>query len=220
MLEIETIYSGNGPLPQKGTFNTDIDGLALLLVSGTAFSQSEGMMGIGVLIDGVYEVAATLYSNWPGSHATLVSGFLLVNLAPGQHTYVIQANPNTDADQNDVVSVSLWPVADKPFYWNFAGPLPASTNFTSYADGQALVFLQGSAWIPSFSQDVGLIVTLDGNQVLTSQSYINDSVRHQALPAVMGPVTLTSGPHQIGVSQTSPFFSTDGNDVYTVVVIF
>ena len=220
MLDIDAIFNGNGPFG-KGTFETDIDGPALLLVSGTAYATEAGMIGFSVAIDGTDLATATVFANEINSHKTLVTAAAQIKITPGQHTYAITPLSNTICDQNDVATISLWAVAAvPPFIWTFAGPIPQYTTFNSDVSGTALVLLQGSAFSDDYERQIGINVILDGNPVLVSQSYVNEINSHHALPLVMGPVAMTSGQHEIGVSTINGDFETDNNDSYTVVVIF
>jgi hypothetical protein len=222
MLEIETIYNGPGPFPLKGTFTTDIDGPVLIIFSATAYgSLPNFQLGVQVDIDGEVSVAANVWANEGLSHKALVSGVLATKMTPGTHTYnIFPTSPYTVCDENDFATISMWPLPDLPFTWNFIGPLPQYTTMSSEISGNALVFVHGSAWTDQYPQSLGLIVVVDGNPVLTTQAWANVTSSHQAVPALLAPVALTPGQHQIGISTTTGDFQTDGNDFYTLAVIY
>lgn len=220
---VQTIANGNNPLGTKLTFKTEIDGPALVLFSGSAYSNTWPNMTIGlnIDIDGSSAGVAQLYANELNSHKTLVSSFQQINITPGNHLLTIDAStPATYADALDVYSVSLWDQPEPAFVWQVNGPVPQYTTFNSEVSGTALVFLQGSAWSSSGNENLGLMVILDGNPVLTVASYVNEANSHHALPAFLAPVEMTPGPHKIGISTTSGDFNSDSNDFYTLVVMF
>jgi len=223
MLEIETIYNGPGPFPAKGTFTTDIDGPVLIIISATAYSSTWPNFSIGVQVDIDGEVSATanVFANELMSHKALVSGVLATKMTPGTHTYnIFPTSPYAICDENDFATISMWPLPDQPFTWNFIGPLPQYTTLQSEVSGSALVFVHGSAWTNQYPQSLGLVVVVDGNPVLTTQAWANVISSHQAVPALLAPITLTPGPHQIGISTSSGDFMTDGNDFYALAVIY
>jgi len=220
---VQTIANGNNPLGTKLTFKTEIDGPALLLVSGSAYANvyPNVVIGYNVEIDGVAAGSPQLYSNLLNSHVTLVSSFQQINITPGDHVLTIDAlTPWMTADAFDVFSVSLWDQAEPAFVWQINGPVPQYTTFNSEVSGTALVFLQGSAWSGSGNQNLGLMVVLDGNPVLTVASFVNEANSHHALPAFIAPVQMTPGEHKIGISTTSGDFNSDSNDFYTLAVMF
>lgn len=218
----QVIAEGNNPIGTKLTFKTEIDGPVLVLISGSAYTtQAAGVIGLSVAIDGTYAGTAQVFANELNSHKTLVSSFSLINITPGDHVLTIFGSTSiTSADSLDNYSVSLWDQPEQPFVWQFNGGVPNYTTFNSGSSGTALVFLQGSAWSSSGDENLGLMVILDGNPVLTVTSYVNEANSHHALPAFLAPVEMTPGPHKIGISTTSGDFNSDSNDFYTLVVMF
>lgn len=222
MLEIETIYNGPGPFPLKGTFTTDIDGPVLILISATAYGTLPNLaIGVQVDIDGEVGVNANVFANEGLSHKALVSGVVDAKMTPGTHTFsIFPTTIFTVCDENDFATISMWPMPDLPFTWNFIGPLPQYTTIQSEVSGSALVFVHGSAWTNQYPQSLGLVVVVDGNPVLATQAWANVISSHQAVPALLAPITLTPGQHQIGISTASGDFMTDGNDYYALAVIY
>lgn len=100
-----------------------------------------------------------------------------------------------------------------------AGPIPADFSFQAPADGDVILFVSGSAWrrSPGFA---GINVLLDGNSVGTTQTYINEVQSHHSIPAVMIPVSITSGSHVIHLSPTNGDMETDGNDGFFVSMVY
>ena len=127
MLDIETIFNGLGPFPTKGSFTTQIDGPALVLVSGTAYSPwplANSLIGLQVELANGASVNCMVFANEAQSHKTLVTGVTATMMTPGTYAYAITPNWSTVCDENDFATISLWPLPDVPFTWSFSGQLP------------------------------------------------------------------------------------------------
>lgn len=111
----KTFINSVGPLPISMEFQTDVDGPVTLSMSGTAWTQDEGVLiGIKLIIDGVdyfteYGVYAGVYANQSAVHMTLPFQLVSVpDLTFGSHTIEIQPlNEQTVTDQNDNFQVNL-----------------------------------------------------------------------------------------------------------------
>src|SRR4051794_27985007 len=114
---VKILANGNNPIGTKLPFKTEIDGPALVLVSGTAYTTSNvGVIGLNAEIDGIGAGIAQVYANELNSHKTLVSSFQQITITPGDHTLTIDAStPDTVADAWDSYSVSLWDQPDQAF---------------------------------------------------------------------------------------------------------
>ncbi len=220
-LNIDTVFSGFGPFPATGTFETDLDGQVLLIVSGTAYSNKNNIpIGIRVTIDsGIYAIPV-LFANESMSHKTLVSTCAApFKITHGTHKFAIQTLDGTVCDNYDYLTATLWPALDDTFVFTFNGPLPNFRTFESHASGTAMIYLSGSAWVDKPNQPIGISVVIDDKPVLTSTTFVNPASSHHAVPTVLAPVDLTPGTHKIGVVTTGAI-KTDENDFYTVVVMF
>jgi len=97
------------------------------------------------------------------------------------------------------------------------GPLPAKASF--YCAGSTQVFLvSGSAWTKTASTWIGMNILIDGNNVGTASHYANEAWSHKAV--VEDPVVLhlTPGSHTIELTLLNNTTTTDGNDLYRVLL--
>lgn len=97
-----------GGLPMGAPFTTG-GGSLLLFVSGSGFSNPGAQaIGLEILIDGVLQGVAQVFTNEPASHKSFVANALFViNIPPGGHTVNLFALPNTVTDFNDFFNVTI-----------------------------------------------------------------------------------------------------------------
>ena len=98
-----------GPLPVKATFNSPSSAPMYIEVVGSVWTTTANqMIGIGVLMDGAGIGNAQIFSNTASTHRTVVSAYIPVQLAQGQHTVTLgPATATTTADLNDFYTVVL-----------------------------------------------------------------------------------------------------------------
>ena len=107
-MQILQIISQVGPLPLKAQFNAPLDGPSLLVVTGSAWSQSNNvLLQMNVQLDGAQIGTAQIFSNGSTTHRAFSTLFVGVNLTFGQH--VLTLTPGTDvvSDANDTFGAYL-----------------------------------------------------------------------------------------------------------------
>lgn len=108
MALVQTLISGAGPLPLSQTFNAEGDGDVVFYLSGSAWSQTPGGLGIQLMLDGQLLGVAEVMTNEGVSHKALVPVFLPTTLTAGSHTVTLEAaNSTTISDYNDNFQVVL-----------------------------------------------------------------------------------------------------------------
>jgi hypothetical protein len=107
-MQILPIINQVGPLPLKTQFNSPMDGPAILVVTGSLWSQSNNvMLTMDVQLDGASIGTAQIFSNGSSTHRAFSTLFIAVNLSYGPHTLVLISGANTVSDLNDTFAVSL-----------------------------------------------------------------------------------------------------------------
>ena len=98
-----------GPLPVRVPFNSPVDGPAVLVVTGTAYSTSTGvLMQLNVLVDTKQVAIAQMYSNAPLTHRTFPTQFVDVQLTSGPHSLqLISSGTGVTSDGNDFFAAML-----------------------------------------------------------------------------------------------------------------
>ena len=111
MPSVMVIFDGAGPLPQTATFKAPLDGPAVFVLSGTAWTQSAATLTeINLSLDGsVIGKPAMCFANQNANHQALRTTFIEVdNLTYDNHTIEISnGNGDTITDQNDYFQVVL-----------------------------------------------------------------------------------------------------------------
>jgi hypothetical protein len=105
------IFDGNGPLPQKATFNSPTDGSVVFAISGTAWTQNAAtLLGFDLLVDGNDVGQAMCFANNNASHQAMRTTFIPYSgLTIGDHTITITpSNAATVTDTNDYFQVVLF----------------------------------------------------------------------------------------------------------------
>lgn len=102
-IQIATTLAGG--LPKTLTFTTN-GGLVILFVSGSGWTNTPAQIGMSIKVDGAVKAQARGFSNEVGSHKTFVPVQLVLALAAGQHTLLLEALPGTLSDGNDFYNVT------------------------------------------------------------------------------------------------------------------
>jgi len=107
-MAIQVIVSQVGPLPITATFAAPGDMPMYLIVNGSVWTQSEGVLiGIVVALDGNVVGKAQIWSNGSATHRAVVPAYIKVQLSQGQHTLTLSADSNTVSDSNDLYTAAL-----------------------------------------------------------------------------------------------------------------
>ena len=107
-MQILPIINQVGPLPLKAQFQAPLDGPAVLVVTGSLWTQSANtLLTMNVQLDGTSIGTATIFSNGASTHRTFPALFLGVNLTYGQHVLTFTPGANTISDLNDTFTASL-----------------------------------------------------------------------------------------------------------------
>jgi hypothetical protein len=104
----QPINNAAGGLPVNGPF-TSGGGSLLLFVSGSGFNNlGAQVIGLQILIDGIFHGIAQVFTNEAASHKSFVANPTLVkNVPPGAHTLTLVALPNTATDFNDFFNATV-----------------------------------------------------------------------------------------------------------------
>jgi hypothetical protein len=102
------LISKDGALPAKASFYC-AGSTQVFLVSGSAYSNVQGIIGVNILIDGQNYGVSKVGVNELTSHKAFVEQPVVAHLAPGSHTIELTAfTNNTQTDQNDFFRVLLF----------------------------------------------------------------------------------------------------------------
>ncbi len=109
MADAIQVIGQKGPLPITTTFQVENDGPTLILLTCSAWTQTENnMLEVDLLVDGVAVAWAALFGNAPNQHMALVSVPMPYTFSIGEHTFTLQVgNPETVSDFNDFYYVTL-----------------------------------------------------------------------------------------------------------------
>lgn len=107
-MQILQIINQIGPLPLKGQFKSPMDGPALLVVTGSLWSQSVNtLLTVDVQLDGTSIGTAKIWSNGVATHRAFPTLFLPVNLTYAQHVLTLTPGANVVSDLNDTFTAYL-----------------------------------------------------------------------------------------------------------------
>jgi hypothetical protein len=107
-MQILPIINQVGPLPLKGVFTAPSDGPAILVVTGSVWSQAANvLLQVNVQLDGTQIGTAQIWSNGVATHRAFPTLFIPVTLAFGQHAVSLTTGANVVSDLNDTFAVSL-----------------------------------------------------------------------------------------------------------------
>jgi hypothetical protein len=107
-MQILPIINQVGPLPLKAQFNSPLDSQAVLIVTGSLWSQTaNALLTVDVQIDGKSVGTAKIWSNGVSTHRTFPVLFLGVTLTYGQHVLTLVPGANVISDLNDTFTASL-----------------------------------------------------------------------------------------------------------------
>ena len=99
------------------------------------------------------------------------------------------------------------------------GPLALSTNYTSQG-GALMFFVSGSAWSTVNYIQVGTNLVIDGKNVGTAKTSINEAYSHKTFSNTIVVNGLPAGSHQVQLTPlTSYGEQTDSNDFYTLTAL-
>jgi hypothetical protein len=103
----QLVLQASGPLPLKGSFDFQGTDPATIIISGTAYGNAAGWIGVNFSIDGGGAISAAVWANEPASHKALVTRPAVIKPGFGMHQYSLDAAPNTMTDANDTFSVMI-----------------------------------------------------------------------------------------------------------------
>ena len=108
-MQVQTIINQPGPLPIKVSFKSPLDGPALLVVTGSVWSNAANAnLTVNVLLDNNQIGTAQIWSNGTGTHRAFPTLFLGFKLTYGEHVLTLKAgNGNVITDLNDPFNASL-----------------------------------------------------------------------------------------------------------------
>ena len=104
---MQIVIDRTGPLPITQKFNSDIQGPATFILTGSVWSQTANTnIGVQLLLDGVELGEAEIFSNGVSTHRAVVPQYLNANLKVGEHTLTLEASTTqTLSDINDTYRV-------------------------------------------------------------------------------------------------------------------
>jgi hypothetical protein len=109
MADAIQVIGQKGPLPITTTFQVENDGPTLILLAGSAWTQTENVtIGVDLLVDGEAVAWAALFCNPSNQHMALVSVPMPYTFTIGLHTFTLRPDsPETVSDHNDFYYVTL-----------------------------------------------------------------------------------------------------------------
>jgi len=109
MANVLTIFAQNGPLPLTATRDVKSNGPALLMISGSVWTQTvDSKIGITLLIDGKEAGSAYVFCNPKTQHMPVVTAYVPVQLSIGPHKFALQISGTpTISDVNDFYNVCM-----------------------------------------------------------------------------------------------------------------
>jgi hypothetical protein len=108
MADAIQVIDQKGPLPITTPFQVENDGPTLILLSCSAWTQTENVMiEVDLLVDGEAVAWAGLFGNATNQHMALVAVPMPYTFSIGEHTFTLQAGPDTVSDHNDFYYVTL-----------------------------------------------------------------------------------------------------------------
>jgi hypothetical protein len=100
------------------------------------------------------------------------------------------------------------------------GPLPVQQSFSAPLDGPALLLVTGTLWATAANLMLQMNVLLDGAQVGAVQLFSNASSTHRTLPTLLINIKLTSGSHNLQLTQSGANVTSDYNDLFTASILY
>lgn len=111
MADAQVVINQKGPLPIAQTFQALSDGPALIMLSGSVWTQTPNtVLGINLSVDSVSAVAGTasIFANPTATHMAVVPIIIPYTFPQGEHKiYLTAANPETVSDFNDFYQVTI-----------------------------------------------------------------------------------------------------------------
>jgi hypothetical protein len=109
MADAIQVIGQKGPLPITTTFQVENDGPTLILLAGSAWTQTGNVtIGVDLLVDGEAVAWAALFCNPTNQHMALVSVPMPYTFTIGEHTFTLRPDtPETVSDSNDFYYVTL-----------------------------------------------------------------------------------------------------------------
>lgn len=103
-MAIQVLLQQVGPLPININFQAPGDSPMYIEVQGSVWTTTaNSMIGIDIALDGQVIGTATVFSNTPSTHRTVVAAYVPVKLTQGQHQLTLSAKggSQTTSDFND-----------------------------------------------------------------------------------------------------------------------
>jgi hypothetical protein len=98
-----------GPLPLSRNGFYTAGSTQVLQVSGSAWTNNPGWIGVNIWIDGAIVGVLRGFTNEAASHKTLVEQPVILHLTPGPHNLELAPTGSTTlTDLNDHFNVLLW----------------------------------------------------------------------------------------------------------------
>jgi hypothetical protein len=103
----QILINAVGPVTLSATFFC-AGSTQVLQVSGSAWTNNPGLIGVNIVVDGNNVGACRGFTNEAASHKTLVEQKVILHLTPGSHQIQLTAlNNTTNTDLNDNFNVLL-----------------------------------------------------------------------------------------------------------------
>jgi hypothetical protein len=211
------------------SFEVIFGGDALIGVSASAWSQTPGMMSMGIWLDG--QPTGTnlqMYANVAEMHMSLGHAWAWCRaLTPGQHTLMLVAGATTVTDENDYACATVWQMGDGCAV-RFSDDLPCPSGTGKQLMGgtfrtdakQVMVSASTSGWVTQGQGTfVGGALSVDGQQSAALEVCANNLNQHLAMvPTDLIAVPDQRGQHTLKLSAAGNT-STDGGDMAHLTVV-
>src|SRR5712691_2085955 len=110
MADAQVVVNQSGPLPITTTFKALSDGPALVMLSGSAWTQNQGgaLIGVQLQVDGTPIGTASILANNTATHMAVVPIALPYTFGSCNHEIDLgAATGETDTDQNDFFQLTI-----------------------------------------------------------------------------------------------------------------
>ena len=109
MADVQIVINREGPLPVSATFRAMGDGPAVVMLSGSVWTEDQDtQIGVSLSVDGTPIGSAWIFANNSNTHMAIVPIVIPYKFSAGEHTISLNAlTGETEADQNDYFMVSI-----------------------------------------------------------------------------------------------------------------
>jgi len=217
MANVQLLLSNaKGPLPRSEQFTPLAD--QLFLLSGSAFSNANGIFGWTDDVNDNNIGDNKLYFNQTSTHTTVPDQYIKKSTAAGGASLSYLPLQGTQSDVNDRYNAAILDNVNADVLIDVQHQLPINHSFTT-TPGYKLLLVNGSVWTKSANNTCGFEIVLNGNSVATSQMWINPASVHTTMPSQFVVLEITNPQNTLELLPLGSETTTDYNDFYHAVLV-